>query len=370
MTRSSLLNRLAIFERQAWPSGWITKSPIIAQGRDFQIAAKLSQTSVGRRTAFTLIELLVVIAIIAVLIALLLPAVQQAREAARRTQCKSNLKQFELALHNYLDAYTVFPPACVLPLNQISDNYSTHARILPYVDLATLQSLIDFSTTYKNQPLVTQARISMFLCPSDINDRANVSGSLTYYPSNYAVSFGTWFSWNPNTGETGDGAFGVNSRLSTAHFTDGLSNTIGVAEVKTYQALLHDGGNPNVPNAPVPTTPADAISLGGTYDANLAHAQWINGMLVQTGMTTAFPPNTKGPYLNSGTTVDVDYMSTRLGNSATNLSYGAVTARSFHTGIAHILLMDGSVRAASSSIDLQLWRSLGTRSKGEVVGEF
>lgn len=329
-----------------------------------------SRTGCGRRRAFTLIELLVVIAIIAVLIALLLPAVQQAREAARRIQCKNNLKQFGLALHNYLDAHSAFPPACVLPLNQVADSYSAHARILPYVDQASLQNLIDFSLSYVVQPQAPQTPVPMFLCPSEINSRANTAANLTYYPSNYAASYGTWFAWNPKTGDTGDGAFGVNSRIRAGDCSDGLSNTLGITEVKTYQPLLHDGGAPNVPNAPVPMAPADVIAYGGTFDTNLAHTQWISGKLVQTGMTTTFTPNTPAIYMNGSTPVDVDFMSTRLGVSATNLSYGAVTARSYHTGIVQILLMDGSVRAASTNVDRTVWRALGTRAGSEVAGDF
>lgn len=332
--------------------------------------AGVSGSGYGRRRAFTLIELLVVIAIIAVLIALLLPAVQQAREAARRIQCKNNLKQFGLALHNYLDAYSTFPPACVLPRNQVADSYSVHARLLPYVDQASLQSLINFSLSYVVQPQVPQTSIPMFLCPSEINSRANTSANLTYYPSNYAANYGTWFAWNPNTGDTGDGAFGVNSRFRAGDFSDGLSNSLGIAEVKTYQSLLHDGGTPNVPNAPPPATPADAITYGGTFDSNFAHTQWVSGKMVQTGLTTTFTPNTPAIFLNGSTPVDVDFVSTRLGTSATNLTYGAVTSRSYHTGIAQILLMDGSVRAANNNLDRTIWRALGTRAGNEVAGEF
>ncbi|MDP1796291.1 MAG: DUF1559 domain-containing protein, partial [Planctomycetaceae bacterium] len=122
------------------------------------------------RRAFTLIELLVVIAIIAILIALLLPAVQQAREAARRTQCRNHLKQVGLALHNYLDAHTVFPPSyCVVPgvTSTVGGQWSMFARILPYLDQANLQNLVNWNVASATHGNVATTRIPTYLCPSD-----------------------------------------------------------------------------------------------------------------------------------------------------------------------------------------------------------
>src|SRR5262245_61494290 len=179
-----------------------------------------------RRSAFTLIELLVVIAIIAILIAQLLPAVQQAREAARRAQCKNNLKQLGLALHNYVDVYSAFPPAAVLLKNQVSDTYSAQARLLPYIDQANLQALIEFSPSSSVQPQVTKTGVAVLICPTEVNDQSSTVGTVTYYPSNYASNFGTWFAWSPAAGTTGDGAFGANSRFRPADFLDGMSNSL------------------------------------------------------------------------------------------------------------------------------------------------
>ncbi len=119
---------------------------------------------------FTLVELLVVIAIIGVLVALLLPAVQAAREAARRSQCSNNLKQLGLALHNYASTFGCFPPPCTLRVGVPSDSWSLHALLLPYIEQGGLQSLINFTTTYQNQPQVTQTSIGLLLCPTDPNN--------------------------------------------------------------------------------------------------------------------------------------------------------------------------------------------------------
>jgi prepilin-type N-terminal cleavage/methylation domain-containing protein/prepilin-type processing-associated H-X9-DG protein len=324
----------------------------------------------NRRFAFTLVELLVVIAIIAVLIGLLLPAVQKVREAANRASCQNNLKQLGLALQNYESAFEYFPPPCTLQIGVPSETWSAHALLLPYVEQGNLGNLINFSSSYDTQPQVTQTKVKLLNCPSDINSGSYSLDSLTYYPSNYAVNFGNWFVYNPNTQQVGDGAFGVNQTMRTADFTDGLSNTFGMAEVKAHQPLLYDGDLPNAPNTPPPSTAAQCVasySGSGTFDPQLGHTQWVNGMLVQTGMTTTFTPNTQMLYATGSTSVDIDFISSRLGDSATLLSYAAVNARSYHPGGVNVLFMDGSVHFAPNSVNLSLWTALGSRAGGEVV---
>src|SRR5215211_5187739 len=169
------------------------------------------------RKAFTLVELLVVIAIIGVLVALLLPAVQAAREAARRSQCQSHMRQAVMAVHNYMGAYKYVPPAADW-LTSPNNAWSVHARILPFVEEANLQKLIDFRYSYSdmtNAPQhadVTKMQIPMYTCPSEIKaePRVGAPGKPTHFPVNYAINYGTWFVFDPKTRETGNGAFVVN----------------------------------------------------------------------------------------------------------------------------------------------------------------
>lgn len=331
------------------------------------------------RPGFTLIELLVVIAIIAILVSLLLPAVQQAREAARRTQCKNNLKQIGLALHNYLDVNRYFPPSFVSDISTGVDTsggeWSVHARLLPYLEQANLYHSANLSLSYSdpaNAGIATQ-RVGSYLCPSEINDRQRTSsGVAVHYPISYAFNGGTWRVWTNNSGQGGDGAFFPNSKLGTRDFTDGTTNTLCFSEVKAFTAYNRDSDS-LAPGTPVPATENDVsliIAGGGSNKADSGHTEWVDGRIHQTGFTTTLPPNSTVLVPGGERPTEGDFTNCREDKTCTQPTFAAVTSRSYHTGIVNAVLMDGSVRSISENIDLGTYRNLGARADGNVLGEF
>lgn len=321
-----------------------------------------------KRPGFTLVELLVVIAIIGILIALLLPAVQVAREAARRTQCSNNLHQITLATQNYLAALKSVPPA-VDWSKSAGANWSVHARLLPYMEDTSLHGLIDFRFNYNdvtNAPQhaqVTQMKIPMFVCPSEVQAEPRVGASQTHFPLNYGINYGTWFIYDAPSAKTGNGAFVVNAKISDKAFSDGLSKTLGFAEVKAYQAKLANSSNPATMGATIPDSPAAVVAYGGTF-ATTGHTEWVDGKIHETGITATFSPNTNVPYTGGSQLSDVDFVS--KGESLTSAvpTYAVVTSRSYHPSVVNVAMMDGSVRAIGD-IDTIIWRAMGTRNGGE-----
>ena len=307
-----------------------------------------------RRSGFTLIELLVVIAIIAILMALLLPAVQQVREAARRTQCKNNLKQIGVALHNYHSSHRCFPFAWggTVPAGG-SPGYSAISQLLPYIDQAPLYESINFERPLTD-PLNSPARlreISLLRCPSDFeNPQPQTGGAI-----NYMANKGSGHVWaDPNQQ---NGVFIYLKSLRMKDITDGSSNTAAFSE-----RVLTDGNNGLVsPEADVflgmsdPATPDEAIQMCEAIDiTDLAHqfplfmgAPWMNGQHTYLHVNV---PNTRscGFYPTKAT----------------------MPPSSRHTGGVHVLLCDGATRFVSENIDLKTWRAVGTRAGKEPVGEF
>ncbi len=329
-------------------------------------------TSVRRTQAFTLVELLVVITIIGILVGLLLPAVQSAREAARRMSCSNNLRQMGIALHNYHDSYRRLPPGGQYGHNASVDSWSIQARILPQLEQGNLQRLIDWSQPYGLQGRVSKTRVPTYICASEPKDLLRSAPkphdpNFGYYPLNYAANFGEWFVLNPNNNHTGSGVFAPNSRRNFGSITDGTSNTLAFAEVKAFTPYFRDGGTPSAANEPTPSSPEQVVAWGGNFKSSTGHTEWVDSRVHQSGFTTAFTPNTAVHFEKDGQLYDVDFTSSREGKSSSALTYAVVTARSHHIGGVNAGLCDGSVHFLPSNIDIRVWRALGSRDGGEVA---
>jgi prepilin-type N-terminal cleavage/methylation domain-containing protein len=316
---------------------------------------------------FTLIELLVVIAIIAVLIALLLPAVMKVRESAQRAKCAKNLKQIGLACHQFADLHDGFlPPSNSGKVGSSDVPYSGQARLLPYLDQAPLAARVNLTGDVFAQPEVWSQRIAVFLCPSDPND-ARSPATPAAWPATYGLAWGDWYTANILAGAGGNGAFpfvGYPAQVGVRllDITDGTSTTVGAAEVKAFAPLLDQNLNYG-PNFPAPTTPADVLTLGGSFSPINAHTSWAVGYEETTGLTFVFPPNTAVWYTNpsDGKAYDVDWI------SGGPYDYAAMTARSYHGRGVNVLCMDGTVHFITNEISQATWRALGTRNGGEPV---
>ena len=314
---------------------------------------------------FTLIELLVVIAIVGVLIALLLPAVQAAREAARRIQCTNNLKQIGLAVHNYESSVGTLPLGCVVTFdranNSVFNGWGITARILPY-----LEGQNQFNAT--------------FLCPSDRQSQVIfVDNGQPRNNTNYAFNRGDWYVWGGSaSAPQPNSPFRANVSVPIAAVTDGLSNTLFAAEVKTHTPyLLNCSGLRYAPvgSQPIPGPNDDPSAIaqyvgcsGGLAELrpDSGHSEWEDGNTSQTGFTTAWPPNKVTPGRFGGNSVpDTDLIAIREENGGP--TFAAITARSYHPGGINVLLGDGSVRFVKSTVNGLTWRALGTVSGGEVV---
>ncbi len=340
---------------------------------------RVVSTPSRNRSGFTLVELLVVIAIIGILVSLLLPAVQAAREAARRMQCSNNLKQNALAIHNFESANKKYPSLSIVNVTTAPgtfESFSAQAKWLPYIEQSNLASNIDLNKSFNLQPGVTRMRVAVFMCPSEVKDRENdANPNLIHYPINYAVGFGTWFQFDPRNQRSGDGAFAVNKSIKPGEITDGLSNTVALAEVKAFQPIFANSLNPSGLNEPIPNTPSQVLAYGGTFLPTLGHSQWVDGQIGQygqigqSGMSHTFTPNTVIQAIVNNIKYDCDFTSSRLGLNASSPTYTVFTSRSYHTGGVNSALMDGSVQFVSSNIDRAIWIAYGTRAGGEVQGE-
>jgi prepilin-type N-terminal cleavage/methylation domain-containing protein/prepilin-type processing-associated H-X9-DG protein len=317
-----------------------------------------------RRRGFTLIELLVVIAIIGVLIALLLPAVQSAREAARRMQCTNNLKQLGLAVHQYHDIHGVIPPCSQGPVYQ----FSVLARIFPYLEQNALFQSLNFDLGLRangNAPIrpenttATQAVVAVFLCPSDGSNQRVIDPALR--PFNYMGNAGSGLADDGATiPPTADGTIFISSILRFANVSDGLSQTALFSEscvgsgmpgsgdaalnVRGQHIDLGDAVPPLVRPTPGNCGPATSFPIGSNRNYGWAVGRTdgplFNGVLL---------PNDRRP--------DCFHAHIR----------GWKAARSYHPGGVNLLFGDGHVIVIKDSIQEAVWRALLTRSGGEAI---
>jgi len=345
------------------------------------------------RLGFTLIELLVVIAIIAVLIALLLPAVQAAREAARRSQCVNNLKQIGLSLHNYHSTHDKLPWGAG-PWGW--NDWSAHTMILPYMEQAQIFNAINFTAGAAGNSQNTTAvyaRISAFLCPSDLDRLTSPEGHNNYmgnagsapnsFYGNGASSLGANGSFAgifcfvgvdcgggvpPCPGANGQSGWSMGFR----DITDGLSQTAAFSE-----RVKGIGNNNNVQfDSTLPTstcvvinsvgTPADASPNAAqtaclaanpkptsTMDSEDAQGErWFVGYASCSRYNHVMMPNTWSCSISDNTGRESEYC-----------------ASSRHPGVINVLFADGSVKGVKNSIQARTWWALGTRSNNEVVSQ-
>jgi len=194
---------------------------------------------------------------------------------------------------------------------------------------------------------------------------------VTLYPTNYAFNFGTYFVYDPVTGQGGDGAFFPNASLRMGDFTDGTSNTLLISEVKAWQPYRRNGGPPTTA-APTNTAEAEVVVASGVQFKNTGHTEWPDGRVHHHGFTTVMTPNSVVECSDGTDTFDCDYNSWQEGRDGVsgNPSYAIITSRSHHAGVVQAALADGSARTISEQIDASVWRAIGTRGGSEITGEF
>ncbi len=350
----------------------------------------LRSSTFGRRAsgAFTLVELLVVIAIIGVLIGLLLPAVQQVREAARRTQCSNNLRQLAIACLNFESSQRLLPVGAVSKEFAASPAYphsffrwSLLAHLAPYLEQSNLHNSLELSVPLFGPPgfnvdpfnvVAAGAVVSTFLCPSDLGTSVSSGfGVGALGPTNYAGCTGTGAGGGtPFLDEGVDGTFYVNSQTKLSNFIDGTSQTIilsestlGTGPESTNEAAVV-AESPQTVYRYVPFSPLTENAATSATQWNVSNRRgflWLNGEFRCTLYNHHYLPNSETPDV-IGVTFNPDPTKRFTG-------YGWRAARSWHPGGVNVSMADGATQFINQNTDLTVWRGLATPNGGEVTAE-
>lgn len=302
---------------------------------------------IARRRGFTLLELLVVISVIGLLLALILPALQYAREAARRTVCSSQLKNIGLAIHHHADGHSKFPSGS----GQRPLGASFLCQILPYLEQTVLHNSLNmaFDAGANDNNTVAMMMPGMFLCPSNASRATMDSMNSTSYAGNTGR--------NPVGGE---GVF-ISVALAARNITDGLSQTVGVAEW-----VVSSGDYER------PSPLASTYRLQQLYGATQSDLDAFTRDCRALNLATSTPGHWfKGQFWLDGNMTYTLYNHTLVPNQpscSAERNMNATTAGSLHGGGAHAVSMDGAVHFVKESIDPRIWSALGTRSGGEQTG--
>jgi len=348
----------------------------------------------SRFRGFTLIELLVVIAIIAILIALLLPAVQQAREAARRTQCRNNMKQFGLAMHNYHDVFGMYPLGGVFNEAELDIYSNANIMLLPYFEQLPLAGLYDQTMAWEDQsPTIWATPISMFFCPSspqtaivDDPTAALVLASGQFAVTTYAYCKGVTDAWctsyygplmlsAPYGGVPKEerGMFDSNLTVRIKDITDGTSNTIAMGEAVggDQWPICRGVGCTEGGIAIDPISMLQRHAAVAWISGEPSSADFVAGGLVSSSVYgCTMEPLNKNPVTDTYSAASAAMMYLELldcRSSANGGPHSTSNFRSQHTGGGFFLLADGSVHFISENVNLSSYQDASTIGAGEVL---